>query len=33
ELRKRLKLRDGGNTYIFATTIGNTDHRLLICQS
>ena len=32
ELRKRLKLRDGGNTYIFATTIGNTDHRLLICQ-
>ena len=33
DLRKRLKLRDGGNTYIFATTIGNTDHRLLICQS
>lgn len=33
ELRKRLKLRDGGNTYIFATTIGNGDHRLLICQS
>ena len=32
ELRKRLKLRDGGNTYIFATTIGNSDHRLLICQ-
>ena len=33
DLRKKLKLRDGGNTYIFATTIGNTDHRLLICQS
>ena len=32
ELRKRLKLRDGGNTYIFATTSGNSDHRLLICQ-
>lgn len=32
ELRRRLKLRDGGNTYIFATTIGQTDHRLFICQ-
>lgn len=32
ELRKKLKLRDGGNTYIFATTVGQTDHRLLICQ-
>ena len=32
DLRKRLKLRDGGNIYIFATTIGNADHRLLICH-
>lgn len=32
ELRRRLKLRDGGNTYIFATTVGQTDHRLFICQ-
>ena len=32
DLRKRLKLRDGGNVYLFATTIGNADHRLLICH-
>jgi hypothetical protein len=32
ELRKRLKLRDGGSVYLFATTIGNADHRLLFCH-
>ena len=32
ELRKRLKLQDGGDTYIFATTIENLGHRLLICR-
>ncbi len=32
ELRKRLKLKDGGDVYIFATTIGDSDHRLLICS-
>ena len=32
ELRKRLKLQDGGGTYIFATTIENLGHRLLICR-
>jgi hypothetical protein len=32
ELRKRLKLRDGGSIYLFATTIGNADHRLLFCH-
>ena len=31
ELRKRLKLKDGGNTYIFATTDINTCHILYIC--
>lgn len=30
ELRKRLKLRDGGNTYIFATTSSEGEHLLLI---
>ena len=32
ELRRRLKLRDGGDIYIFATTVENTGHRLLICR-
>lgn len=32
ELRKRLKLQDGGDTYIFATTVENMGHRLLICR-
>ena len=32
ELRRRLKLRDGGDVYIFATTIENLGHRLLICR-
>ena len=32
ELRKRLKLADGGYTYIFATTLGEKDHVLLITK-
>ena len=32
DLRKRLKLQDGGDTYIFATTVENEGHRLLICR-
>ncbi len=32
ELRKRLKLQDGGNTYIFATTVADKGHQLLICH-
>ena len=32
ELRKRLKLSDGGDTYIFATTLGEKDHVLLITK-
>lgn len=32
ELRHRLKLRDGGNIFIFATTIENVGHQLLICR-
>lgn len=29
ELRKRLKITDGGDTYIFATTIGENEHVLI----
>lgn len=32
ELRKRLKLKDGGDTYIFATTLSDDAHVLLICE-
>ena len=31
ELRKRLKLREGGNIYIFATTLSDGSHALLRC--
>ena len=32
ELRKRLKLKDGGEVYIFATTVGSDGHQLLVCR-
>ena len=32
ELRKKLKLKEGGPTYIFATTLANGDKRLLVCK-
>ena len=32
ELRKKLKLKDGGDTYIFATTVQDGQHRLFICR-
>lgn len=32
ELRKKLKLREGGDTYIFATTTAQRSHVLLICK-
>lgn len=32
ELRKRLKLREGGNTYLFATTLSDGTHALLRCS-
>ena len=32
ELRKRLKLKDGGSTFIFATTVANEGHKLYICR-
>ena len=32
ELRKRLKLKDGGDTYIFATTVGADKRLLIICK-
>ena len=33
ELRKRLKLEDGGDTYIFATTLNNGNKVLIKCRS
>jgi hypothetical protein len=32
DLRKKLKLADGGNVYIFATTLANNQHVLIVCQ-
>ena len=32
ELRKKLKLKDGGDVYIFATTFEDNQHRLIICK-
>ena len=32
QLRKKLKLKDGGSTYIFATTVLNGEHKLFICR-
>ena len=32
ELRKRLKLKEGGEVYIFATTIANEGNQLLVCR-
>ena len=32
ELRKRLKIQDGGDTYIFATTVADKGHQLLLCR-
>jgi len=32
ELRKRLKLADGGTDYIFATTLDDRQHLLLLCK-
>jgi THUMP domain-like len=32
ELRKKLKLKDGGDVYLLATTLANGDKRLLVCK-
>ena len=32
QLRKKLKMKDGGDTYIFATTTASGEHKLLICR-
>ena len=32
DLRKKLKLADGGNVYIFATTLANSQHVLIVCS-
>lgn len=31
-LRKRLRLKDGGDVFLFATTMSNGEHRLFICR-
>ena len=31
-LRRRLRLADGGSTYIFATTLADKSHVLLLCR-
>jgi 16S rRNA G966 N2-methylase RsmD len=31
ELRKRTKIKDGGNWYMFASTVGSTKHLLTLC--
>lgn len=32
ELRKRLKLKEGGDVFIFATTVANEGHQLFVCR-
>ena len=32
DLRKKLKLKDGGDVYVFATTVAEQGHQLLICR-
>ncbi|MBR2778461.1 MAG: SAM-dependent methyltransferase [Prevotella sp.] len=32
DLRKRLNLQDGGDVFIFATTVANQGHQLVICR-
>ena len=32
QLRKKLKLKDGGDTYLFATTDAEGAHQLFICR-
>ena len=32
ELRKRLKLKEGGDVYIFATTVADDSHQLFVCR-
>jgi hypothetical protein len=32
ELRKKLKIKDGGDVYLFATTLSDGQHRLFICR-
>ena len=32
DLRRRLKIGEGGDTYIFATTLADGSHALLVCR-
>lgn len=32
DLRKRLKIADGGNDYIFATTLADNSKVLILCR-
>jgi hypothetical protein len=31
-LRKKLKIKDGGEVFIFATTLSDKSHKLFICR-
>ena len=31
ELRRRLKLKDGGNSFVYGTTLADGHHRLFFC--
>ena len=32
ELRRRLKIKEGGDNYIFATTLADGKHVLILCE-
>ena len=32
QLRKKLRLKDGGDVYIFASTLASGAHKLFICR-
>ena len=32
QLRQKLKMKEGGTVYIFATTLADNSHRLFICR-
>ena len=32
QLRKRLKIKDGGDVYLFATTDENDEHIIYVCK-
>jgi hypothetical protein len=32
QLRQKLKMKEGGAVYLFATTLADNSHRLFICR-